>query len=78
MQRYSITLPLVAIRLSSSKETEKAGEMTSLPSGAIVEVRGPSGLGYGMVEVSWQRQGYAVFELDLATRAIPQPTPAAT
>jgi hypothetical protein len=27
-----------------------------------------------MVEVSWQRQRYAVFELDLTTRAIPELT----
>jgi hypothetical protein len=44
--------------------------MTSLPSDAIVEARGPSRLGTGMIEVTWQRQRYAVFELDLTTRAI--------
>ena len=43
--------------------------MTSLPSDAVVEIEGPSRLGSGMVEVSWERQLYAVFELDLATRA---------
>jgi hypothetical protein len=46
--------------------------MTSLPSDAIVEARGPSGLGTGMIEVTWQRQRYAVFELDLTTRAMPE------
>jgi len=71
MQRYSITTPLVAIRLCPF-DTDKAGVMSSLPSDAIVEIQGPSDLGRGMVEVSWQRQRYAVFELDLATRATPE------
>lgn len=70
MQRYSITSPLVAIWLCPSSETDKTGVMSSLPSDAIVEARGPSGLGTGMIEVTWQRQRYAVFELDLTTRAI--------
>jgi len=30
---------------------------------------GPSDLGKGMIEVSWERKRYVVFELDLATRA---------
>ena len=67
MQRYAISSPLVAIRLCPS-ETDKGGVMSSLPSEAIVETRGPSDLGKGMVEVSWQHQRYAVFELDLETR----------
>ena len=72
MQRYSITSPLVAVRLCPSSDADKEGVMTSLPSDAIVEARGPSGLGTGMVEVTWQRQRYAVFELDLTTRAMPE------
>jgi hypothetical protein len=72
MLRYAITSPLVAIRLCPSNEREKAGEMTSLPSDVVVEAHGPSRLGRGMVEVTWQCQRYAVFELDLATRATPQ------
>ena len=70
MQRYSITSPLVAIRLHPSNESDRTGVMSSLPTDAIVEARGPSGLGTGMIEVTWQRQRYAVFELDLTTRAI--------
>jgi hypothetical protein len=69
MQRYSINTPLVAIRLCPSSESDKAGVMTSLPSKAIVETLGPSNLGKAMVEVSWERQRYAVFQRDLATRA---------
>ena len=72
MQRYSISMPLVAIRLCPSGDSNKAGVMSSLPSEAIVETLGPSNLGRGMVEVSWQRQRYAVFELDLSTRAVPE------
>ena len=72
MQRYSITSPLVAVRLCPSTDSDKEGVMTSLPSDAIVEARGPSGLGTGMIEVTWQRQRYAVFELDLTTRAMPE------
>jgi len=45
-----------------------------VPSDAIVEIQGPSDLARAMVEVSWQDQRYAVFELDLATRATPEPT----
>jgi hypothetical protein len=69
MQRYSIGTPLVAVRLFSSFDSDKAGVVTLLPSGAIVEIRGPSDLGRGMVEVAWHCHKYAVFELDLATRA---------
>jgi hypothetical protein len=68
MQRYSITTPLVAVRLFQSHETEKAGVMTSPPANAVIEVRGPSDLGTGMVEVSWEHQRYAVFERDLKVR----------
>ena len=74
MQRYSISTPLVAIRLCPSGDSDKAGVMSSLPSDAIVETLGPSDLARAMVEVSWQDQRYAVFELDLATRATPEPT----
>ena len=67
-QRYSITTPLPAIRLFQSDRTEKAGVMALLPAKAVVEVRGPSDLGAGMVEVSWGHQRYAVFERDLKVR----------
>jgi len=69
MQRYSISTPLVAVRLFRSEETEKVGVMTSIPAGAVVEIQGPSDLGDGMVEVSWAHQCFVVFERDLATRA---------
>jgi hypothetical protein len=69
MQRYSVTSPLVAVRLFRSHEIERAGVMSSLPADAIVEMRGPSDLSHGMVEVAWEHQRYAVFERDLATRA---------
>jgi hypothetical protein len=72
MQRYSISTSLVAIRLCPSGDSDKAGVMSSLPSDAIVEILGPSKLGRGMVEVSWQRQRYAVFERDLTARAVPE------
>jgi hypothetical protein len=74
MQRYSVNTPLVAIRLCPSNESDKAGVMSSLPSEAIVETHGPSNLGTGMMVVSWKHQRYVVFELDLATRATPEPT----
>jgi hypothetical protein len=48
--------------------------MTSLPSDATVEIQGSVQPGArGMVEVSWLGQRYAVFELDLTTRATPEP-----
>ena len=47
--------------------------MSCLPSDAVVETLGPSDLGTGMIEVSCERQRYAVFELDLETRATPEP-----
>ena len=72
MMRYCITTPLVAIRLSLSTDNEKPGVMSSLPSEAIVEIRGPSNLGNGMLEVSWQADRYAVFERDLKERAEPE------
>jgi hypothetical protein len=69
MQRYSITTPLPAIRLFQSHRTGKAGEMALLPEKAIVEIRGPSDVGTGMVEVAWQHQRFAVFQRDLVIRA---------
>jgi hypothetical protein len=69
MQRYTISSPLVAVRLCRSNETEKAGVMTSLPTDAVVEIHGPSDLGNGMVELAWEHQRYAVFQRDLVTRA---------
>jgi len=67
MQRYTISLPFVAILLSPS-DGNIAGVMSSLPSGVIVESSGPSDLGTGMIEVSWERQRYVVFERDLKVR----------
>ena len=69
MQRHRITTPLVAIRLRVSSDVDKAGVMTSLPSDAVIETRGPSSLGTGMIEVSWGHHRYVVFELDLTERA---------
>jgi hypothetical protein len=69
VQRFTITTPLVAVRLYPRSDSEKAGVIASLPSDALVEIQGPSGLGTGMIEVSWDRQRYAVFELDLESRA---------
>lgn len=69
MQRFTITTPLVAVRLYTRSDSEKAGEIASLPSDALVEIQSPSDLGNGMVEVSCERQRYAVFELDLENRA---------
>ena len=72
MQTYTISVPLAAIRLCPSTDSDKAGVLDSLPSDAIVEIHGPSDLGHGMIEVSWQRRRYAVFERDLAARAVPE------
>ncbi|HEV2688324.1 MAG TPA: hypothetical protein VGV35_07210 [Bryobacteraceae bacterium] len=74
MQRYSIFSPLVAVRLCPSGDTGKVGVLTSLPSDAVVEACGPSELGTGMIEVSWDRQRFAVFERDLETRANLEPS----
>jgi hypothetical protein len=68
MQRYSITTPLIAVRLFRSRETEKAGVMTTLPAEAVLEIHGPSSLGDGMIEVAWAEQRFAVFERDLKVR----------
>jgi hypothetical protein len=70
MQRYSITTPLIAIELCPLIAEERSGVITSLPADAIVEIHGPSNLGTGMIEVSLERQRYAVFEQDLVERAI--------
>jgi len=69
MQRYTISSPLVAVRLCRSNEAEKTGVMTSIPADAVVEIYGPSDLGDGMIEVAWEHQRYAVFRRDLITRA---------
>ena len=68
MQRYSITTPLIAVRLFRSHETEKGGVMTTLPAKAVVEVHSPSDVGDGMIEVAWEHQRFAVFERDLKVR----------
>ena len=72
MKRYRITTPLVAVRLCSSPESEKPGMLASLPEDAMVEVGGRSAVGSGMLEVTWQSERYAVFELDLELRAKPE------
>ena len=48
--------------------------MASLPRDVTVEVRGTSTFP-GMVEVLWQSESYAVFELDLNTRALLEANP---
>jgi hypothetical protein len=45
MQRYRITIPLVAIRLCTSSDSEKPGMLVSLPEDAMVEVGGRSPVG---------------------------------
>jgi hypothetical protein len=42
--------------------------LVSLPEDAMVEVGGRSPVGRGMLEVTWQSERYAVFELDLEER----------
>ena len=44
----------------------------SLPEDAMVEVGGSSPVGRGMLEVTWQSDRYAIFELDLEERASPE------
>jgi hypothetical protein len=68
MQRYRITSPLVAVRLFPSRDSEKPGMLVSLPEDAMVEVGGKSTVGQGMLEIRWQSDVYAVFELDLEMR----------
>jgi hypothetical protein len=58
MRRYRTITPLVAM------------QTVSLPRDVTVEVSGTSTVP-GMVEVLWQSESYAVFELDLKTRALP-------
>ena len=70
MQRYTIRSPLVAIRLSPNDSG--GAVLAPLPTDAIVATLGPSNLGKGMVEVLWECDRYAVFELDLSTRAVPE------
>jgi hypothetical protein len=50
-------------------EGEKPGLLVSLPEDAMVEVGGRSPVGQGMLEIRWQSEQYAVFELDLEERA---------
>ena len=69
MKRYRLTTPLIAIRLDASKDSEKPGMLVSLPEDAMVEVGGRSPVGRAMLEISWQSERYAVFELDLEERA---------
>jgi hypothetical protein len=66
MRRYRTITPLVAI--------QAPGVMASLPRDVTVEVSGTSAVP-GMVEVLWQSKSYAVFELDLNTRALPEANP---
>jgi len=42
--------------------------LVSLPEDAMVEVGGRSPVGKGMLEIRWQSERYAVFELDLEER----------
>jgi len=73
MKRYRITTPLVAVQLYRSGESGKRGMLVSLPEDATLEVGGRSSVGQGMLEVTWQSERYAVFELDLESRATPEP-----
>ena len=43
--------------------------MSLLPAKAVVEIRGQSDLGTGMIEVTWHCQRYAVFQRHLLMRA---------
>lgn len=43
--------------------------MDLLPAKAVVELRGPSELGSGMVDVTWHCQRFAVFQRDLSIRS---------
>jgi hypothetical protein len=70
-ERYYVHTALFAIRLFPSSETEQVGMMSFIPAGAIVEVSGPWNLASGIVEVTYERQRYAVLELKLDTRASP-------
>ena len=70
MKRYRLTTPLIAIRLSASKDSEKPGMLVSLPEDAMVEVGGRYPVGRGMLEIRWQSKRYAVFESDLEERGI--------
>jgi hypothetical protein len=72
MKRYRITTPLVAVRLYLRGDNTKPGMLVSLPEDAMVEVEGRSSVGQGMLEVVWQSERYAVFELDLESRATPE------
>jgi hypothetical protein len=69
MPRYRLTTPLIAVRLLASRNSEKPGMLVSLPEDAMVEVGGRSPVARGMIEISWQSERYAVFELDLEERA---------
>jgi hypothetical protein len=69
MQRYSMTSSLPAIRLFPPHETDKAGVMSLLPAKAVVEIRGQSELGDGMIEVTWHCQRSAVLQRHLLMRA---------
>jgi hypothetical protein len=72
MTRYRITTPLVAIRLPARGDDNRPGTI-SLPRDALLEVRGASSLGSGLVEITWCGEIYAVFERDLASKARVEP-----
>ena len=74
MQRYRMLASLAAVQISPRDGgSERAGTMALLPRNATVEVSGTSRLGPRMIEISWRRHMYAVFEFDFKTRATLQP-----
>jgi hypothetical protein len=68
LARYTTITPLVALQLYACTG-QPSGVITSLPQNRTMVVCGTSRFATGMIEVSWQGERYAVFELDFKARS---------
>jgi len=68
---YILEVPVSAVKLRETSENhrESAG-IASIPAGATIRLQGSSTLS-GLIDVVWEGAVYALFSVDLESRATP-------
>jgi hypothetical protein len=77
LARYTTITPLVALQLYA-RTGQPSGVITSLPQNVTMIICGISRFASRMIEVSWQGERYAVFELDFKARSVSEPNRSTT
>lgn len=69
MEVFVLSSPVCAVKIASNREGAGAAcGLVTIPSGAVLMPAGQSTLS-GMVDVHWNEDLYALFSVDLETRA---------